>query len=267
MMMKKMILSGVFFLLISTPAWAAQDRSIEAYNQAVDRIGSAIWSLKSKYPELANFSKSAVKTTADGFNEIDYSHQQPVSEEGDDPYEFRFYLRVRPLEQAESEFPPEFPEWDFARLGFKVVLEVYKDGPMSTFDPKLIVETNVEELHLLEQNDLPFRLKVKTEKESYTEKESITFTITLENKGAQPFRVMDLDEHSLFCRIDDMLWGSEVPEDTAEKILQPNSSIAKVLRVKGISTPKEATISCRYSVGFKGIQPFDRVKVLIKPAS
>ena len=152
-------------------------------------------------------------------------------------------------------------------MGFKIVLEIFQDGPRTTFDPQLIIGRNVEDMHLLEQTQLPFHLKVKADKDVYDVKESITFTITLENSGSQPFQVMDLDEHSLFCRIDDVEWGSQTPENTTEKVLQPMSSLSKVLRVAGIAQPKTTSISCRYSVGSKGVQPFDSVKIRIKPLS
>jgi hypothetical protein len=138
---------------------------------------------------------------------------------------------------------------------------------LTTFDPQTIVSQNIDELSLLEQNVLPFKLELASDKDVYAANEPITLTVTLRNLGSQPFRVFDIDEHSLFCQIDDMTWGSIMPKEAKEKVLTPNGTIGKILRVRGIAQPKTTQISCRYGIGFRGVLPYNRIKVLIKSAS
>jgi hypothetical protein len=255
-----------FLLTIASPApvWALEEEPVAKYNEIIDNIYREIWLLKEQYPELSNFSKSAVKTSPEGLKEISFSHE-PFSDDDSygDPYGFRFSVKSNPL----TELTDGAAEWKFTSLGFKVVLEIRRPGQLTTFDPFEIVETNVEELYLLEQKILPFQLELSSSKEVYEPKELINLTVTLRNAGDRPFKVFDLNEKSLFCRIDDMTWGNPVPQDTVEKVLPPHGTLTKILRVRGISKPKEARISCRYGIGSKGIQPFNRIKVRIHPAS
>jgi hypothetical protein len=276
--MNKFLLA-IILLMVPVHGWAASEEDVRIqYNAAVDRVYRRIMDVKENFPELSNFSRGAVQENAVGLKEITFTHKVTnayawSSEE--DPYGLRFNLKVEEL-KATDDFEPEFPEWKFPALGLKATLEVYKDGELASFDPKPIVESVIEDLYLFAQDSLPFRLELAPGKAVYQPRESITITITLRNMGAQPFRVLDLDEYSLSCKIGDMTWGGEskeesevVPEEegeapSADTVLPPYGTISKVLRVRGISEPKEAGISCRYAVGFKGVQPFARAKIRIQ---
>jgi hypothetical protein len=263
MKFRVIILSLILVLFAPVLVWALEEESIKKYNEVIDQVYRQIWTLKERYPELDNFSKSAIKTHPDGFKEISFSHKPSEDDGQGDPYALQFSLKARKLDEVTD----GTAEWKFGLLGFKVVMERRRSGSLTTFDPFEIIEGHVEELYLLEQNVLPFRLELSADKEIYAPKEVINLTVTLRNLGAQPFRVFELNDKSLFCRIDDMTWGSQVPKDTSEKVLAPYSILTKILRVRGIAEAKEARISCRYGVGFRGVQPFNRVKVRIQPAS
>ncbi len=256
----------MILLLCQAPsAWAQNEEVVSKYNDIVDNIYAELWKLKTIYPELANLSPQAVTQDKDGFKQIAYSHKtsnQFAWDAEQDPYAFRFSLRARTIQDLD----PSSAEWRFTLLGIKVVMQTSASGQLVTFDPLSIVEKNVEDLHLLEQGVLPFRLELTTDKEVYEVKETLMVTVTLRNLGAQPFRVFDLNEQSLFCKIDDLSWGSEDSKETSEKVLAPYGILTKILRVRGISQPKETRISCRYGVGFRGVLPFNSVKVVVKPA-
>jgi hypothetical protein len=263
--MKKILLGVLIVLLCQAPARAQNAEVVNAYNEMVENIYAGLWKLKNQYPELANLSRSAITQDKNGLKQISYAHkssEQFAWGDDDDPYAYRFSLSTRKLQDAES----GSAEWKFPLLGFKVVYDIQRSGPLTTIDPFLLVEMNVEDLHLLEQGVLPFRLEIATDKEAYAPRETLNLTVSLRNLGAQPFRVFDLNEQSLFCKIDDMTWGSEEPQDTAEKVLAPYGVLSKILRIRGISKPKDTRISCRYGVGFRGVLPFHSVKVTVKPA-
>jgi hypothetical protein len=269
MKIRSLIFVAVILSGVPVPAWATEVEAIHQYNEAVERIYNQIEALKDRYPELANFSRSVIKQNPDGFKEISYAHKVPYASwnTDEDPYGLNISLHVEKLEQGVAEITPDSPEWRFNLLGFKVVLDVSGRGQLTAFDPQTIVRQNIEELSLLEQNVLPFRLELTSDKDVYAPDEAITLTVTLQNLGLQPFRVFDLDEHSLFCQIDDMVWGSLAPKEAKEKVLTPNGAITRILRVRGISQPKATQISCRYGIGFRGVLPYNRIKVIIKSAS
>jgi hypothetical protein len=267
-MIRIILTAAMTILLFQAHAWASEEDSANKYNEVVDHIYSEILELRDRYPELSNFSKNAIKRNTDGFKEIIYEHQAPGDyawDSQEDPYAFRFSVKVRGIHEETPDLAPQ-SEWKFPLMGIKVLFEAHKDGQLANFDPHGIIERDVEDLNVFEQNDLPFRLELSADKDVYDVREPITLTITLRNLGSQPFLVVDLNERSLSCKIDDRVWGGKISEEAGEKVLHPLGTLTKVLRVQGITEPKETEVSCFYSVGFKGVRPFSRLKVRIKPA-
>jgi hypothetical protein len=265
MKMRRILIIAVILMFAHNSAGAQEEDGVQRYNDVIDAIYTEIASLKPRYPELSNFSKSAVKDSK-SYHEIAYSHK-PIDASVDDPYPFRFSLKVKDLRDT-TEDPDEAPsEWEFPLLGFNVSLETDR-GDLATFDPLPIVEKHLENLRFLEQKALPVRLQLSSDKNTYSPHETITLKITLTNSSAQSFTVMDLSEESLYCRIDDMAWGTKSsPEEAEQAVLPRHGTLTKTLRIQGISDPKEASISCRYGMRFRGVTPFDRITVLVKPAS
>ena len=251
----------VILFLIGAPAQASLDAIDpavrEEYNQAVERIYGKIISVKSSYPELQNFSRKMISRDKNGFDLIFYSYGLEAGE--NESYAYQFSLNVDEIQSKSME-----GEWKFPLLGFQVVLNSHQTGNFTIFKSEHIVEEGLDELKMFEQQSLPFRLELKTDKDVYAPKERITLTVLLKNTGQQAFKVADISEQSLYCQIDTLDWGTRGGEITLDKVLSPYGSITKIFKIQGIDTPKEARISCAYGLGFKGVQPFNHVQISIK---
>ena len=239
------------------------------FNEAVDAIVQEIISAKTGYPELEGFSRSVISQDANGFDSVSYKHDSSSAAfNNQDPYAYELTISVRQLgEQENIPVDGSLLSIKFPLLGMKVVVESQKKGESTSFDLKKIVESNMEGLKSLEQESLPFRLELRAQKESYEVYEDITIVATLKNKGFKAFQLADLDENSLYCKIGQSEWGGLETSPKINQILSSNASIAKILRVYGVDTPQELWISCTYAIAYKGVQPYNRIKVAIKPRS
>lgn len=256
------ILTAVVFWMC--PIAMAQNNEVRArYNAAIDNIVTDIIQAKSGYPELESFSQSVIQEDSNGFKSINYAHDSSGS--GSDPYAYKFSIRIQALESGSVSGSNSSWEERFPLLGFKVIIEAQKQGEWASFDASRIVETSLEDLKVVEQEFLPFRLELKTDKEVYSVREEILLTATLKNASIQPYKLADLDEDSLYCKIGDKEWGNGGAALELNKVLSAYGTVKKILKVSGMETPQELWIGCSYALGYKGVQPYSRVKISIQP--
>ncbi len=268
MTMKTKLIQNIFIFVVLIcavcPVARAQEDAVRArYNAAIENIIKDIIKSKSGYPELESFSASAIREDSRGYKSSAYSHD--ASGGAADPYNYRFSVGIKSLD---SQPVSDSDSWEhrFPLLGFKVVIEAKKLGEWTSFDASRIVETNLEDLKVVEQDFLPFRLDLKTDKEVYSVREEIVLTATLKNVTIQPYKLADLDESSLYCKIGEKEWGGEgggVLE--LSKVLSAYGTVKKILKVSGMETPQELWIGCSYALGYKGVQPYSRIKISVQP--
>lgn len=264
---------GIFLAMMMfmvCPSIMAQDDAVRIrYNEAIDSIVQEIIRAKNGYPELEGFTRSVISQDSNGYSVMYYMHDSSSEAiNNQDPYAYQLSISAKSIGELET-VPVDGALWvtRFPLLGIKVVVESQKRGEWTSFDLKRIVETNMEGLKSLEQEALPFRLELKAQKEDYEVYEDITIIASLKNKGVKAFQLADLDENSLYCKIGQSEWGSPEASPVMNQILNTYSSIDKILRVYGVDTPQELWISCTYAIAFKGVQPYNRIKVTIKPRS
>lgn len=248
-------------------AWADEQEVKDVYNAALESVVHEIQSMKNGYPELEGFSSAAIHQDSSGFNTLLYSHDSSgVS--GKDPYEYSLSIESKPYKAGDKAVLNENKqEILFPLLSFKVVMEAQKKGASTSFDARKIIESSMDGLKDLEQKFLPFQLDLKAQKESFEVYEDIVVTASLNNYGVKGFRVADINENSLYCNIGEIEWGS--PDGVVEfnTVLNPKSSLATMLTIPGVDTPQDVWISCKYAIAFKGVQPYKRIKISIKPKS
>ena len=259
-----------FFILSVVLLWAclpsnAQNETVRSrYNESIEGIVKDIIQAKSGYPELESFSKTVISQSINGFENISYAHDSPANS-SHDPYAYQFSVGVKGLTGDDTEDASSSWEVKFPLLGFKVVTESRRKGESVSFDFRKIVEKNLADLRVLEQDFLPFRLELKTEKDVYFVQDDITVTASLRNMSPKAYKLADLDENSLYCTIGDKEWGSSDSQVELNKVLNPNGTIQKILRIYGMETPQEVWIACTYAIGYKGVQPYSRIKISIQP--
>lgn len=241
-------------------------RAIQSqYNAAIESIVDEILKVRNGYPELEGFSKSVISVDANGFDRVFYTHG---SASGVDSYAYQ--LSINPTLLDTEVFVPadaSTQEIKFPLLGFKVVVESPGKGESTSFDYHKIVLSNMERLNVLEQEFLPFRLKLQAQKESFRVYEDIAITAILQNVGQKAYQVADLGENSMYCQIGQSEWGEPQGSPDLNRVLNSGASLAKILKVYGFDTPQELWISCTYAIAYRGVQPYDRIKVAIIPRS
>jgi hypothetical protein len=266
----KKIINAVFvattFLCWACPPLSAQTQS-EAirsrYNESIEAIAKDIIQTKKGYPELEGFSRSAISQDSNGFESIYYVHDS--SGYAHDPYSYSLTINIKTLSGNEPQNGGSPLEIKFPLLGIKVVVDSQNKGESVSFDLRRIVESDLEGLRILEQNYLPFRLELKSQKDVYSVQEDITITALLRNTGIKAFKVADLDEDSLYCKIGNKDWGNPEPAVEFNKVLSAHGTIQKVLTISGVDDPQDLWIACTYAIGFQGVQPYQRIKISIKP--
>ena len=269
MNINKKIINTVFILPLAM-FWAclpsnAQNEVVRSrYNESIEGIVKDVIQAKSGYPELENFSKTAISQGVNGFENISYVHDLPASG-SHDPYAYRFSVGIKDLSSDDTKDIDSSWEVKFPLLGFKVVAESERKGESVSFDFRKIVEKNLANLRVLEQDFLPFRLELKTEKDVYSVREEIVLTVSLKNMSPKPYKLADLDENSLYCTISDQEWGNSDAQVELNKVLNSNGMIQQILTINGMETPQEIWIACTYAVGYKGVQPYSRAKISIQP--
>lgn len=246
---------------------SAQDETVRIrYNEAIDNIVKEINEIKAGYPELESFSNNTVNVGQDGFKSVFYLRDLSGGLRGGlDPYDYHFSIRIATLNSEEVKVEGSIWEVKFPLLGVKVVLESQHKGEWVSLDLRRIVENNLDSLRVLEQEFLPFRLELKTDKSSYSVLEEMTLTLTLKNMGSKPYKIADLDENALYCSIGDREWGNPDPHGYVNRVLRVHGTIQKKLRIAGPETPQELSIACTYALGYKGVQPYQRIIVSILP--
>lgn len=259
--------SALLVMMLFCRPVSAQDENVRIrYNEAIDNIVKEINKVKAGYPELESFSKNAVNLGKDGFQSVFYLRDLSGSPRGGlDPYAYSFSIRIAALNSEETKVDSSSWEVKFPLLGVKVVLESQRKGEWVSFDLRRIVENNLDSLRILEQEFLPFRLELSTDKPEYSVLEGITLMLTLKNMGPKPYKVADLDEKALYCSIGDREWGSPDAHVDLIRVLNGHGTIQRMLRIIGPETPQELSIACTYALGYKGVQPYQRIKVSIQP--
>lgn len=257
----------LFAAFLSVLATYAQETTIlSRYNEAIDNIVNEILEVKAGYPELESFSRSAVKTGQDGYKNISYVRDTSRNHAGgQDQYAYRFSINLNALDNSEAEANGSLWEVKFPLLGVKVTIDSQRKGEWTSFDLRKIVENNLDALKLLEQDSLPFRLEVSTDRQVYSVSEEIVLTISLKNAGLKPFKIADLDENALYCSIGDNEWGNAVPQVELNRVLSGRGTVQRMLRITAPDTPQELSIACTYALGYKGVQPYNRIRVSIQP--
>ena len=264
------IINAVFaattILCLACPPLSAQTQSEairDRYNESIEAIVKDIIQAKNGYPELEGFSKAAISRDSNGFESVSYSHDS--SGNAQDPYGYSFSINIRGLNDDVLQTEGSLWEMKFSLLGRKVVVDSQRKGEWVSFDLRKIVESNLENLRILEQDYLPFRLELKTQKDVYFVHENITITVSLKNTGVKAFKVAELDEKSLYCTIGNKDWGNPEPAVEFNKVLNSYGTIQKILEVSGAGEPQDLWIACTYAIGFQGVQPYQRIKISIKP--
>lgn len=257
----------VLTMAFGSMAWADDQEVKNAYNAALESVVQEIQAMKNGYPELEGFSSAAIQQDGSGFNTLLYNHDSSGTT-NNDPYGYSLSIISKPYNSGDKAVLNENKqEMVFPLLSIKVVMEAQKKGTSTSFDARKIVESSMDGLKDLEQKFLPFQLDLKAQKESFEVYEDIVVTASLNNYGVKGFRVAAIDENSLYCNIGEIEWGN--PDGAVEfnSVLNPKSSLATMLTIPGVDTPQDVWISCKYAIAFKGVQPYKRIKISIKPKS
>lgn len=245
----------------------AQEATVKSlYNEAIDNIVVEILAVKAGYPELESFSGNAVKIGKDGYKSISYVRDSSgISMDGKDQYAYRFSIALKTLDKSEVQAEKSVWEAKYPLLGVKVVIDSQSKGEWTSLDLSKIVENNLDPLRIMEQEFLPFHLEVSTDRQVYSVAEEIMLNVSLKNKGVKPFKIAELDQNALYCSIGEDQWGSPEPQIELSRVLKVGASVQKMLRILAPETPQELIIACSYALGYKGVRPYDRIRVSILP--
>ena len=234
---------------------------IRISNQVMKAIFQEILSARPHYKELANFGVSNLKKNKYGINVIEYKEVSNL----DSVKPFELGVSVVPLDVADF-FDTHYQAFDFTFpfLGVKVVAYQVDNKKSKQFDLSKSINKHGRLLLDLQQDYMPFRMKIVPDKPSFQVGEKIGFTVKLINHSPINLEVLKISEETLYLNIDGTDWGSdgELKDKTnAKTILRSGNSIEKHFDVEGYDQARNIEVYGSYNLAFKGIKPAAFLKI------
>ena len=255
-----MLSVGIFSAAIASAQRAQLNQETKNICRDVMRnIFQDIVKVKGQFKELENFGEDALAENQYGLPLIQYRCNNPDSLK---EAPCAFGLTIVRVEDANfneygfDAFNLVFPLLDLKFAGY------YQKNFLKTnqFDLQKIVQKNGQILWDYQQKFMPYKLSLKTVKETYGVGENIDFVVTLTNLTKRNIVVKDLNEETLYFLYDNKMWGAKEVNSTQsqsikEIILKPDESISKTFSGYGFSNPKDFEIYCSYVLTYKGVKP------------
>lgn len=276
--MKKFVVLFFAFLVSFSSIGFAQEKlskeEIEALcNTTMVNMYNDILVMKSKYPDLKDFNKNALKKDAAGNYYIEYSAAPEAGEYSENRF-FAFAVSIIGLDEVKyyRERGSRKKIFDFGFPLLEIKFQGYKQRGLHSkeLDIQALVKDNGKLLLMEQDKYLPLQVIVKSNKDAFKVDEIISFDVTLKNRGDKSYQVKDLNSQSLFFVYgDDTTWGAEeigVKKSTEKNsvLLNPGRSVTKTFSGTGFSIPKEYEISCFYVMTFNGVNPSGLLNVRVE---
>lgn len=242
---------------------------IDLSNEVMGEIINDVLALKRNHKELEHFSDYCITKNKHGINSINYKHVNPDGTKRGDHYAFGLTIvslkDFNIFNNGDSDF-----DFGFTHLGLKFV--GYQERSVddriakNQFNIFKVLQKRGRKLLEVEQNALPFVVKVSSAKKVYKVNEDIEFTVTLENKANKNYRVKKLNLDTLFFLYDGEPWGASLVGKSKKRgkqeiTLKPKQSISQNFIGKGSADPKVFELICIYSVTYNGVNPFSTLSL------
>ena len=268
-MLKKIQLCLALSLFLSSSLASAQEineATKEVANQVIVDVYRSILAVKDKFPELAAFDEKVLYENKYGIYTISYQYTDPRIPNATDSYEFLITIIGMNDEPFKRPGFEDF-QYGFPILDLRAVVFIKKDTRWQRFKLENLIPKNLDRLSNYQQEFLPLRIFLTTNKDVYKVNERIQFNVKVINQSRQNLRVKPLDGKSLYFTFDDKNWGS-IPtsqQATKEVILPPGGSLSRDFKGESFSKPKEIEIVATYNVGYRGILPSSLKRIRIVP--
>jgi hypothetical protein len=207
------ILIALMLFFIAWPSFA-EDKAInpqtqEICNQVMMDIYQEILSNKDRYKELVSFGEKALYKNKYGIYAILYQYGEAAADEKDPRKRpFAFGLTLDRIGDNNFSDKDNVFDFSFPPMGFKFSGYQNKHLFRTQFDILPLLKKHGAKLVNYQQQFLPLRIEIKTDKDVYQVREDIGFEITLRNVSKRNLLVDDLNEDTLFFIVDDDYWGT-----------------------------------------------------------
>ncbi len=259
----------VLILFSSTAYSASLDPvSIKLGNQLLVNILHDINDRKDSYKELEDLSEKNLLVQKNGLYLLQYEYFGVGQSTTMKSYGLNIQLLPLMMNKKSKLDDENYFRYDYPILGLSLVGSQFRALKSKQLDIRSIVENNQLFLAEKQQEKLPFRLSLKTTKDSFKENEDIEIEVTLKNVSGHSLKVKKLSAKTLRFTIDNNVWGtteiSLVDTGRGEHtILKVGESIKKTFKGKGLNRYKEFKIYCYYNMGYQGVNPMAILKVRI----
>ena len=258
------------FILCTSTAYSASlnPQSVKLGNQVLVDILHDISNQKDSYKELADLSEKNLLVQKNGLYMLQYEYFGVGQSTTMKSYGLNIQLLPLMINKKTKLDDENYFRYDYPILGLSLVGSQFRALKSKQIDIRSIVENNQLFLAEKQQEKLPFRLSVKTIKDSVKENEDIEIEVTLKNVTGHSLKVKKLSAKTLRFTIDNNVWGTtEISSaDTGRgqhTILKAGESLKKTFKGKGLNRFKEFKIYCYYNMGHHGVNPMAILKVRI----
>ncbi|MCA9399121.1 MAG: hypothetical protein KC618_05195, partial [Candidatus Omnitrophica bacterium] len=264
----RVILLTIGFILTLSGAVRAQtfDPVVrDLAEQVIQGVYDDMKNVSQDYPELKGFNAAALSKGIDNVTKIEYEY---INDKTLDKV-YRFAVEVVPLDQVNTYGQgPKVFEIAYPVLNIKLI-GLLDRKYASHFDAEPVIFKNAKKLLQYEQQQIPYALEVKSEKNVYNAGEPIEFTIILKNKTNQNLKLRELNEETLFFKFNGKEWGTRAMDPANVRhvlpvILGPQESITTTFYHEGVRRPQNVVIEGRYALPYNGSFAQDKISVEVK---
>jgi len=261
------------FIFIATATFAqAQEVHLEKgtkelCNEIMLEIYKDILIEKDNYKELSDFDEySLMKNEHDIFSII-YKKPQDINNPESKNYEFGITI-IGIKDSSIYDKGHMYFNYSFPMLGLKFTGYHIKNLLDSQFNVHKYIEKYGIKLWDQQQEFMPYKLTIKSEKDVYKVGEDIAFVVTLTNHTKKNLWFKDLNSQTVFFLYDGKPWGAELynkslASSVKKTVVKSKKSISKKFVGDGFKEPKEVEIFSKYGMTYKGMNPSDRLKLSI----
>lgn len=259
----------VFISKLSFSQEATLDEEvITAGNKVILNVYEKIFNEREQHSELKDFNSNVLKKQNNGILLLYYRYDEYMSIKRDELYHFGFTMNklgeMNPFHEVGQSFKFVYPILGVQIVGARADTIIKK----KQFDFLPIVEETITGLWRLEQDRLPYQLKVSPSKRLYKVNEKITLTLQLANMLRYNQKLKDIDSNALKFQINENLYGSQDFDTEQIKkaktvIFNPHQKRSRKIYLDGFEDPGVYEISCTYLLPYQGVFPQDVVRITV----
>ena len=241
---------------------------VSASNKVISNIYDKIYLKKWNHQELKDFNSGVISKSKSGLLMLYYRYNEYMSIKEGELYHFGVMINEiggkNEFFEIGSPFKYVFPILGVQLVGARADTIIQKNQ----YDFLPDVEGALKALWKLEQQRLPYGLKVVPSKKSYRINEKIDLSIEITNKTKTNQKLKELNSNILDISVNGKLF--DTPGFDKDKIKKVKAAIYKPLQKKtrriklaGFDEPGEYQISCSYLVPYQRVFPQDVIKITV----